>query len=150
MALVKILARHLLVELNTGTDAVPVYTKVGGLETLEFAAEKTDVDDTDFDSDGEAEHKVVQRARKITLDGFYLEDPTTGDRDPGQEALIALGDAIGYDSTKGLRMTTPGGNTTTYKVSAKVDGPGGGGKNANSSFKAELTVSGAPVYTPAV
>lgn len=149
MALVKILARHLLIELNTGTDAVPVWVTIGGITSLKFAAEKSDVDDTDFDSAGWAEHKVVQRAQKITAEGHYLEDPLTGARDAGQEALIALGDAVGYDSTKPLRMTTPGGNQVAYVVSAKVDAPAGGGNNDNTAFAAELAVSGKPVFTAA-
>lgn len=148
MPLVKILARHLVCELNTGTVAIPVWTPIGGLTTVTFKTSKDSVDDTDFNSAGWAEHKVAQRSVAITLEGFYKEDPVTGTRDPGQEALITLGDAVGYDSTKPLRMTTPGGNTTLYQVSAQVDGPAGGGTNDNSGFKAELEVSGKPVYTP--
>lgn len=150
MAKKKILARHLSPELNTGTVALPVWTPIGGLNSLTFDTEKTDVDDTDFDSDGWAEHKVVQRAKSITAEGFYLEDPDTGDRDAGQEALDALGDAVGYDSTKPFRITTPGGNVIVYEVSARTNAPAGGGLNDNSGFTAELTVSGKPVFTPAV
>ncbi|SNR33112.1 phage tail tube protein [Blastococcus mobilis] len=148
MAKVKILARHLKPALNTGTDAIPVWTPIGGLNSLTFSTEKTDTDDTDFDSDGWAEHKVAQRASSISMEGFYKEDPVTGDRDAGQEALIALADAVGYDSLKSLRVTTPGGNVTTYRVSARVDAPAGGGLNDNSGFNAELTVSGKPTYVP--
>lgn len=149
MALVKILARHLSPELNTGTVALPVWTPIGGLNSLTFSTTKTDTDDTDFDSDGWAEHKVAQRANSISFAGFYKEDPVTGDRDAGQEALIALADAVGYDSLKQFRITTPGGNVTVYDVSARVDAPAGGGLNDNSGFNGELTVSGKPVFTPA-
>ena len=148
MALVKILARDLLCELNTGTTAVPVWTPIGGLNSLTFDTDKSDVDDTDFDSDGWAEHKVVQRGRSISLEGFYKEDPDTGAQDPGQEALIALSDAVGYDSLKPFRITTPGGNVTEYKVSADAKQTGGG-TNDDSGFTCDLTVSGKPVYTPA-
>lgn len=147
MAKVKILARHLTRELNTGTDAVPVWTSIGGLNSLTFDDEKTDTDDTDFDSNGWAEHKVAQRAKSITCEGFYVEDNVTGARDAGQEALAALGEAVGYDSTKQFRVTTPGGNRVTYRVSARVTSPAGGGLNDNSGFTAELTVSGKPVST---
>lgn len=149
MALVKILARHLNPEINTGTTASPTWVPVKGINNLTIANEKSDVDDTDFDSDGWAEHKAVQRTAKITCEGHYMEDPATGARDPGQEALITLGDAVGYDSIKGFRLTTPGGNTVIYQVSAKVDAPSGGGHNDNASFKAELTVSGKPEFTAA-
>lgn len=149
MAKVKVLARHLVGELNTGTTLAPVWTPIGGLTSLTFSTDKTDVEDTDFDSDGWAEHKVGQRANSISFEGFYKEDPATGDRDAGQEALIALADAVGYDSLKPFRVTTPGGNVTTYNVSARVDAPGGGGLNDNAGFAGELTVSGKPVFTPA-
>ncbi|TFV91408.1 hypothetical protein [Blastococcus sp. CT_GayMR16] len=149
MAKVKILARHLKPELNTGTTLLPVWTPIGGLNSLTFSTEKTDTDDTDFDSDGNAEHKVAQRARSISAEGFYKEDPDTGELDAGQEALVALGEAIGYDSLKTMRVTTPGGNVTEYDVSANVTSPSGGGLNDNAGFTAELTVSGAPRFTPA-
>lgn len=149
MAKVKILARHLSPELNTGTVLLPVWTPIGGLTSLTFDSDKTDVDDTDFDSDGWAEHKVAQRANSISFEGFYKEDPVTGDRDAGQEALLALADAVGYDSLKPFRVTTPGGNVTIYQVSAKVNAPSGGGLNDNAGFGGELTVSGKPVFTPA-
>jgi hypothetical protein len=149
VALVKILARDLVAALNTGTDALPVWTPIGGLNSLTFSTAKSDTDDTDFDSDGWAEHKVAQRSNSITAEGFYKEDPATGARDAGQEALIALADAVGYDSLKSFRVTTPGGNVTTYRVSARVDAPAGGGLNDNAKFTAELTVSGKPVFTPA-
>lgn len=148
MAKVKILARNLAGALNTGTTAVPVWTPIGGLTSLTFDSDKTDTEDTDFDSAGYAEHKVVQRAYSIKLEGFYKEDPVTGSRDAGQSALMALADAIGYDSLKPYRVTTPGGNVTIYQVSAKVNSPAGGGLNDNAKFDVDLTVSGKPVYTP--
>jgi hypothetical protein len=148
VALVKILARDVVAELNTGTDGVPVWTPVGGLTSLTFDSDVSETDDTDFDSDGWAEHKIAQRGRSVSLEGFYKEDPATGAQDPGQEALIALSDAVGYDSIKSFRITTPGGNATTYKVSADAKITGGG-LNDNSGFNCDLSVSGKPVYTPA-
>lgn len=149
MAKKKILARHLLCELNTGTDALPVWTPIGGLNSVTISTDKSDTDTTDFDSDGWAEHMVAQRSGSLSLEGFYKEDPDTGERDAGQEALIALADAVGYDSTKPFRITTPGGNVTEYSVSAKTDGPSGGGLNDTAGFASELTWSGKPVFTPA-
>lgn len=143
----KIMARHLLCELNTGTDALPVWTPIGGLNSLTVSTEKNDTDTTDFDSDGWAEHMVSQRTGSISAEGFYKEDPVTGARDAGQEALIALADAVGYDSLKPFRITTPGGNVTIYQVSARVDAPAGGGLNDTAGFTAELTWSGKPVFT---
>jgi hypothetical protein len=135
-------------EINTGTDALPVWTPIGGLTSLTFDSDKTDADTTDFDSDGWAEHMVLQRSRSISLEGFYKEDTATGAQDPGQEALITLSEAIGVDSLKPFRVTTPGGNVTTYMVSADAKN-GGGGLNDPAGFTADLAVSGKPVFTPA-
>jgi hypothetical protein len=148
MAKVKILARNLLAELNTGTDVAPVWVPIGGLNSLTFDTDVSETDDTDFDSDGWAEHKIAQRGRSISLAGFYKEDPATGAQDAGQEALIALSEAVGYDSLKPFRITTPGGNTTVYMVSADAKQTGGG-LNDNAGFNCDLSVSGLPVYTPA-
>jgi hypothetical protein len=148
MAKVKILARHLIGELNTGTTGTPVWTPIGGLNSMTFDSDATETDDTDFDSDGWAEHKIAQRSRAISLEGFYKEDPVTGAQDAGQEALIALSDAVGYDSLKPFRVTSPGGNTTIYMVSADAKNTGGG-LNDNAGFTADLSVSGKPVFTPA-
>lgn len=146
MALVKYLARDFVFELNTGTVAVPVWTPIGGLVTWSPTTEKEDVDDTTFDNDGIKAHKVVSRGAGLTLEGFYIVDNVTGARDPGQDALITLAGAIGYDSTKQLRITEPAGKTV-MSVSADVN-HGGGDKNANSAFTATLTRSGAAVFTP--
>ena len=134
------------------TDGGTTYIPIGGVETWSPSSDITRTDDTDFDSDGWAEHKVVARGASLTLEGFYKEDPAGapgGDRDPGQAALIDLSEAIGYASVQDFRITSPGGNKTEGKVSADVT-YGGGDKNGNASFSAELTWNGQPTFTPAV
>lgn len=144
--MVKYLARDWVFELNTGTAALPAWVPVGGLNTWAPANTKTDVDDTTFDSNGTEEHKVASRGAGLTLEGFYEVDIATGDRDPGQEALIVLADAVGYDSVKPFRMSEPAGKTE-FLVSANVNF-GGGGVNANSAFSVTLLRSGAATFTP--
>jgi hypothetical protein len=149
----KILARDFVFELST--DGGTTWLPIGGIETWSPSSDITRTDDTDFDSDGWAEHKVVARGRSLTLEGFYKEDPSGAsgtplgaDQDPGQAALIDLSDAIGYASVQDFRITSPGGNKTEGKVSADVTF-GGGDKNGNASFSAQLTWQGQPAYTPA-
>jgi len=141
MALVKVLARDWVTEINTGTEETPVWTPIGGVETLTFSQDKEDADDTDFNSQGWAEHMVVQRSNSLTLEGKYMEDPQTGERDPGQEAVEQAGEAIGYDSLKQFRLTSPGGTVRTFKASVLI-GDIGGGLNDKTSWGAELTISG--------
>lgn len=141
MPIVKVLARDWVAEINTGTEASPVWTKINGIDTLTFGGDKEDADDTDFNSQGWNEHMVVERSKSLTLEGKYLEDPDTGDRDPGQEAVEDLGEKIGYDSLGQFRLTSPGGKIRIFKASVNI-GDIGGGHNDKTSWSAELTISG--------
>ncbi|BCV06695.1 MAG: hypothetical protein CM15mV141_190 [uncultured marine virus] len=46
---------------------------------------------TDFGSGVNTEHKVIRRAIEFTLNGFWLEDDSTGDIDTGQEVIYDAG-----------------------------------------------------------
>ena len=144
MSATPMLARDFRFALNTGTETAPNLVHIGGINTFSLGSDSERTDDTDFDSAGWAEGKTVSRSRTITLEGNYLEDPDDDfAQDPGQEALIVLGDAVGYSSVKNLLMRYPSGKIVVQRVDAKVTA-GGGGNNDNSSFSAELTVSGRP------
>jgi len=141
MAVTKVLARGWTFEINTGTEATPVWTPIGGINNFSISTTKNDADATSFDSGGWLEHLVASRGRQITLEGFHLEDPTDGTRDPGQEAVEELADQVGEASLGQFRITSPGGKTWTFKASADVQGPGGGNDDF-ASWSATLTVSG--------
>jgi hypothetical protein len=143
MTLVKVAARDWKVEINTGTEATPTWVEVLGLNTLGFGSGKEDRDTTDFKSVGWAEHLVAQRSRTLTLEGYHLEDPADGTRDPGQDAVDAAGKAVGVASLSQYRLTSPGGNIETFHASSNP-AERGGGNNDNTSWGAELTVSGKP------
>lgn len=146
----KLLARDVFstFSINTGTDAVPVWTPINGLTEVTPDASSTTVDDTDYNSQGVNESKVAERSKSFTIKGNYLEDPDTGDQDAGQAAVIAAGDAIGYASNKGYQYETIGGNQFSFKASAEVKF-GAGGNNDDGAFEAKLTVSGPVTFTPA-
>lgn len=148
MSLGKTLARLLTYELNTGDDVTPTWVPIKGLTSAKPSTDKTDADTTDFDSNGWAEHLPAQRGGSWTLEGYFIEDPATGALDPGQEALMTLGDAMGDAGLKPFRITTPGGNKWEGSVSAKTTAPGGGANNDPNAFSVELTWSGQPTFTP--
>jgi hypothetical protein len=151
MAKTKVLARNWLIEIQTGTDATsgsPIWTKIGGINTFTISSDKEDADTTDFDSVGHSEHIVASRSNEITFEGFYIEDQTTGDRDPGQQAVEDAGDEIGPASIKPLRMTSPGGKVRQFNGSF-VTGDVGGGNNDATSWGASFTPSGPPVTVTA-
>src|SRR5690606_10420287 len=105
MAVTKVLARGWKFEINTGTPEIPAWTPIKGINSFSIATTKNDADVTDFDSDGWLKHIPASRGRSITLEGFYLEDPDTGDRDPGQEAVEELADKVGFPALAQFRMT---------------------------------------------
>jgi hypothetical protein len=142
MAREKVNARDWVVEINTGTEAVPVWTQIGGLTSFTIDRNDEETDTTDFDSGGLEEHHVMQRGKTIGLEGFYLEDPADESRDPGQAAVEALAEAVGAASLKQFRFQSPAGNGRVAKFSAKL-GTVGGGNNDKTSWAVELKRSGA-------
>lgn len=145
MAITKFLARDLTIEINTGTIPAPVWTGIGGLNSLTHSPSSADAETTDFDSNGRAEHMKAERGDSWTLAGFALEDVTTGDRDAGQSAVETLARAVGLSSLGQFRITSPGGNTITFMASAETT-LNGGGNNDAAAWQAALTVSGAVSY----
>lgn len=141
MAVTKINARDWTFEISDGA-ATPVFTEIGGINTMTIGREATDTDTTTFDSAGQAEHEVMERGRTLEVEGFFLEDTSDGTRDPGQEAVETLADAVGAESLQDIRITSPGGSTWTHKMSCEL-GDQGGGNNDKTSWSASFTRSGA-------
>lgn len=143
MAVRKILARGWKFELNTGTEGAPTWVQILGLNTHSWGSDKNDADTTDYESEGWAEHMPASRSQSCTLEGFMLEDPDNGDRDPGQEACEALSELNGPEGLKQFRATSPGGTVRTWDASVNVT-LGGGGNDDPSGWSAEFNLSGAP------
>jgi hypothetical protein len=141
MAKTKFLARDLAIAINTGSIAVPVWTPIGGLNSLTHSPSTERADTTDNDSNGRAEHIVSQRGDSWSLAGYSLEDVADGTRDAGQEAVEELATAIGLSSLGQFRLTSPGGNTATFLGSAEVT-TAGGGHNDAAAWSATVEVSG--------
>jgi len=135
---VKVLARGWTLEIQ---NASLVWVPVLGLNTLGFDSEKNDADTTTFDDEGWQTHLVASRTRSISLEGFYLEDPDDGTRDPGQVEVETLADAIGQNSLGTFRLTSPSGTVRQFQGSANVTGFGGGVDDP-SGWTAEITTSG--------
>lgn len=138
MAIVRVLARDWKLKVDNGTGT---FVEVGGINTFGFGGSKTDADTTGFDSDGWSEHLVAGRGRTLTMEGFFLEDPDTGQRDAGQAIIDALANEIGEDAIGSFELTTPGG--TTYEFNGSVEPSDvGGGHNDATGWGATITVTG--------
>lgn len=142
MALEKVNARDWVTNINTGTEAVPVWTQIAGINNfvINRGTEKTPT--TDFDSGGTAEHHAMERSKTLGLEGRRLEDPADGSLDPGQEAVETLADAVGVASLKQFQFISPGGTIRTAKFSAEMGGIGGG-NNDKTSWGCTIERSGA-------
>jgi hypothetical protein len=142
MAIRKFPARLLKIFINDGTEAVPVWVPIKGLNTLAHSPSTTRADSADMDSEGHAEHMVMERGDSWTLTGRKLMDVANGDADPGQALVEELGTKTGLDSHGDFRLLWPDGSADRFFASAEITKPGGG-HNDLASWNAALTVSGA-------
>ncbi len=141
MATDKVLLRDVTVEINTGTEAAPVWAAIENKLTVEHTPATTRADVTDCDSDGADENRVTSRGHTFAFGYHRKEDAASGDRDPGQEALETAAQAVGAASLTQYRISSPGGNTLTFSATTQVKEIGGG-HNDHIKAEAELVVSG--------
>lgn len=153
MAVTKVLARDWKIEILTkgtiNTITEEAYTasedaewvEINGVTSLKFASESTETDTTSFDEAGRESHIIVKRGNSVTLDGKYLEDEKTGDRDKGQQAVEISADKIGPDAMSYYRLTSPAGTERVFQASSKLSDLGGGTDDA-TSWGAEVKCSG--------
>ncbi len=149
MAVTAILARDFKFEIDTGTTGTPEWVEIKGINSFSWDSSKNDADTTTFQDDGVQSHIVASRGYELTLEGLLLEDPDTGERDPGQKAVEELASKIGPASIGNFRMTYPSGKVKGFKASANIGGPGGGNDDP-ASWSVTLTISGKPeeIETP--
>ena len=145
MAVARFLARDLV----SSVKVTGVYTAIAGVDTITHAPVSTKADSTTFDSNGRAEHIVVQRGDTFTLAGLFEEDPSTGARDPGMEELIRCSRLIGVSATAcDFKLTSPGAGYIQFLCSVDFTGPHGG-HNDIAKWQAVLEVTGAITFSGA-
>lgn len=148
MPVVKTLARDWDFHINTGTTATPAWVPINGINSHSWSVTKNDADTTTYDDEGWLSHLPASRGRSVTLSGIMMEDPDTGDRDPGQEACETHAEQIGPSGLRQFRVTSPAGTTIVGNASAQVT-QGGGGNDDPSAWECVVTFSGAVTITPA-
>lgn len=148
MAVGKVLARDWTIEINTGTTAIPVWTEILGLESHTFSGDLARANTTSREDEGVRSHLPASRGRDLTMEGFYMVDPDTGARDPGQAAVEASSKLVGPSGLDGYRLTDPSNTVLcTFNASAEVTSQGGGGTDDAADWKAALGVSGVITWT---
>lgn len=141
MAVTEILMQDVDAEINTGTIAVPVWTRIAAVTSITHSPSKATADTKNFDVPGRQRHRVVRRGDSFTVAAQRQEDESTGSRDAGQEAVETMGIAVGSDAEKQFRFTSPGGNTWVFLASAEVTELGGD-TDAVANWQAVLEVTG--------
>ena len=151
MANETLLGREYELEINTGTTETPVWTVVRGWTANDVSPETERTDDTHAHSGGWRQGKVAQRGLSLSYDFYELRD-ASGQRDPGQQALLDLGEAFGTSSLGEFRRYhKSSGDGHTFFADVEVAWPSGG-PNENAAFSATLNVDGEPevvTVTPA-
>jgi len=139
--------RKWYLDVNTGTDAAPVWIGVFGVTKFQPALKPTMVDTSDFDSGGDMSSTVTARAWSAVFGverKSLASDPTS--YDPGQEALRLKAENIGLLNSIGVRYyeMEPGGpRIEAYQGTAAVEwSPDGGAMSATDGVTVTLTGQG--------
>lgn len=127
---------------EASSDSGATYTAINGITDFSMSNSPTDADVTDFGSGVATEHKVIRRAIEFTLNGFWLEDDSTGALDAGQELVYDAGKS---DTVLNYKLTTDGGATIVFDGTAVFTLSGE--VNGVMTWSATLRASGAVTYT---
>ena len=142
MATVEVLARNWDLEIEDPNTA-DTFVEIGGINSFTFSSDVNNADTTTFSDLGWESHLAASRSRSLSMDGFYLVDPDTGDLDKGQELINDAGSKMGQDSLIKFQLTDPGGNTKEFEATVNLADQGGGNDDP-TSWGADLDVSGQP------
>lgn len=142
MANAKVAAKTATWEVST--DSGSSFTAINGITDFSMSNSPTDADITDFGSGVATEHKVIRRAIEFTLNGFWLEDDSTGDIDAGQEVIYDAGKS---DTPYVYKLTTDGGSTIQFTGTAVFTLAGD--VNNVMTWSATIRATGAVTYTDA-
>lgn len=148
MPITKQLARQYKFEINDGTESVPDWVVITGVNTWAHNPSKSNADTTTFDEEGVESHLPASRGASYTFGGLVKYDATTGDRDPGQAAVARAAVKIGPEGLVQFRITEPGAAGDQFTFWASVSNTvGGGGNNDPSAWSVTVDVSGAITVT---
>ena len=141
------LVRKWYLDVNTGTDAAPVWTGVFGMLNFQPSFTPTLQDDSDFDAQGYKSSTVtaLEWGASLTVSRKVVDNaPTT--YDPGQEKLRAVSETQGTSNHVQVRFyeMTPGGpRVEAYSGHVAVTwSPQGGAMDALDTVQVTLTGQG--------
>lgn len=145
----KRIARFNRLEVDTGGEAGPEnFIVVKGLSKIEMPITQTEVDVSDFDSEGWDDSLTTHRGWSINIEGFDgFTGPTSAQvDDPGQAYLKALGLETGPEAYANVRVFRTD-NDKGYEGRVSVNW-GGIGADLKAAEPFKCTLKGSGVLTP--
>lgn len=141
------LNRKWALDVNTGTEAAPVWTAVRGRADFSPTLDPTLQDDSDFDGEGWKSQTVTAQAWSLAFKlARKVDDTNATAYDAGQEALRLAAAEMGTGNDVHVRWyeTTDGGpRTEAYDGHAAVSwSPDGGGMDALAMVSVTLAGKG--------
>lgn len=94
------LARNHKFYVNDGTN----WLQISGIRSWTFGIQYEDADDSKFNDNGWMSYVVISRAGIINLEGFFLADSTTGERDSGQQACDNACKSLGFNALRSFKI----------------------------------------------
>lgn len=133
----KVKGIDIYVEVNTGTEQSPVWTKVGGQGDATLTRSAATIDITDKDSQGWEEALLGNRSAELEFDAFLIEDDT---------GFATLEEAFENGTEVDLRLTTP---ANTYRgmfliTDMPIEAPKDDAATISFSLKANGAITKAP------
>lgn len=145
MALRKILARDIIIQVES--SVANTWFQVEGLNsaTPNPGEDAEDTDITDFQSGGRPESMPTQRGASLGMEGFKILDSITGDAAPGQGRCELVADTLGYNGQNRVRFRQPLETVwTLWPAAVFTPGEiGGGGNNDAGGWNMTIKRSGA-------
>lgn len=140
------LAKRWLVEVNTGTTAVPEWTIVRGVQDCKPTVDATTQDDSDYDSDGWKSSTKTAQTWGLELKVGRKIDTETDAYDEGVEALRGKGDKVGLSALAHVRWSEvhDGPRVEAYEGRGTVSySEDGGGMDSLATATIKIDGSGA-------
>ncbi|KUF19589.1 phage tail tube protein [Streptomyces silvensis] len=137
------LARRYRLELNTGTEAAPVWALVPGVQEFAPKVEPTQQKSTTYDDEGWADSTVTELAWSIETKLAHRCHPTTRAFNAAQERLRLASENFGSASRVHIRYYDREGRPEAYEGFALVTWePDGGAADDLDTVKVTLTGKG--------
>ena len=85
-------------------DNRATWTPISGIATWGFTIDNNDEDVSTTDSGGWGSSMYTQHTASLSLEGFFLVDSLTGDRDQGQLLAERAATKVGYDAYRDIKI----------------------------------------------